>query len=120
MAAMIVRQLKDNSYLTNLVKLCYLLSTKTVNIADLKAQLSAHIQMVRDGEEVVVCDRNVPVARIVPIEIEDYSEHEQRLIARGILIPPVKRGPKPTSWPTPPGNVSDEVMEQVWREERGE
>jgi len=38
---------------------------RTVNISDLKAQLSAHIQLVRDGEEVLVCDRNKPVARIV-------------------------------------------------------
>ena len=39
---------------------------KTVNISDLKARLSAHIQMVRSGEEVLVCDGNKPVARIVP------------------------------------------------------
>ncbi len=28
---------------------------RTVNISDLKARLSAHIQIVRDGEEVLVC-----------------------------------------------------------------
>ena len=39
---------------------------RTVNISDLKAQLSAHIQLLRDGEEVLVCDQNKPVARIVP------------------------------------------------------
>ena len=30
--------------------------TRTVNIPDLKAQLSAYIQLVRNGEEVLVCD----------------------------------------------------------------
>lgn len=94
---------------------------KRVNIAELKAHLSSHLQSVRDGEEVLVCNRNVPVARIVAIHLEDYSEHEQRLIARGVLKPPLKRRPMPTSWPTPRGKkISDEVMEQVWREERGE
>ena len=44
---------------------------RTVNIADLKAHLSAHIQRVRDGEEVLVCDRNRPVARIVPCPLEE-------------------------------------------------
>src|ERR1700722_10097588 len=39
---------------------------RIVNISELKARLSAHIQLVRDGEEVLVCDRNKPVARIVP------------------------------------------------------
>jgi prevent-host-death family protein len=91
---------------------------KTVNISDLKAQLSAHIQLVRDGEEVLVCDRNMPVARIIPLQLEDHSEHERHLIARGVLTPPLKKRPAVVSWPEPPGNVSDEAMSQVWREER--
>ncbi len=91
---------------------------KTVNISDLKARLSAHIQLVRDGEEVLVCDRNKPVARIVPCHLEDLSEQEQRLVARGVLTPPLKKRPASTSWPEPPGDVSDEAMAQVWREER--
>jgi prevent-host-death family protein len=90
---------------------------KTVKIADLKAQLSAHIQLVREGEEVLVCDRNKPVARIVPCRTEDYSAQEQRLIARGILAPPLKRRTS-TRWPVPPGDVSDEVIKQLWQKER--
>lgn len=91
---------------------------RTVNISDLKAQLSSHIQFVREGEEVLVCDRNKPVARIVPVELEDLSEPEKRLIARGVLLPPLRKRPAQVSWPKPPGKVSDAVMEQVWREER--
>jgi len=91
---------------------------RTVNISDLKARLSAHIRLVREGHEVLVCDRNHPVARIVPIRLEDHSEQEQRLVARGALTPPLKKRPSSGTWPEPPGNVSDEVMEQVWREER--
>jgi prevent-host-death family protein len=91
---------------------------KTVNISDLKAKLSAHIQFVRDGEEVLVCDRNKPVARIVPVRSEDQSGQERRLMARGVLAPPLKKRPASATWPEPPGNVSDKVMEQVWRDER--
>ena len=91
---------------------------KSVKISDLKAHLSAHMQLVRDGEEVLVYDRNKAVARIVPIRLEDRSQKEQRLIARGVLTPPLRRRPVPVVWPVPPGNVSDEVMEQIWREER--
>ena len=90
---------------------------RTVNISDLKARLSAHIQLVKDGEEVLVCDRNKPVARIVPCHLEDSSEQELRLAARGVLAPPLKKRAVIASWPEPPGNVSDAVMEQVWREE---
>lgn len=91
---------------------------RTVNISDLKARLSAHIKSVRQGEEVLVCDRNRPVARIVPCHLENYSEQERRLIARGVLTPPLKKRPSTASWPEPPGKVSDKVMEQIWREER--
>ena len=91
---------------------------RTVNIGDLKARLSSHIQFVRDGEEVLVCDRNNPVARIVPVRLEDLSEQEKRLVARGVLKPPTKKRRATGAWPNPPGNVSDEVMERVWREER--
>jgi prevent-host-death family protein len=91
---------------------------RTVTISDLKAQLSAHIQFVRDGEEVLVCDRNKPVARIVPCRLEGRSEQEQRLIAHGVLTPPLHKRPASVSWPKPAGNVSDKVMEQGSREER--
>ena len=91
---------------------------RTVKISDLKARLSAHLRFVRDGEELLVCDRNKPVARIVPCSAEDEPERERRLIARGIMTPPLKRRRSPVSWPDPPGNISDEVMERLWQEER--
>ena len=91
---------------------------RTVNITDLKARLSAHIQSVREGEEVLVCDRNKPVARILPCDIGEYSEQEQRLITRGVLSPALRKRVSPVTWPEPPGRVSDEAMEQVWRKER--
>ena len=91
---------------------------RIVNISDLKARLSAHIKLVRNGEEVLVCDRHKPVARIVPCELENQVERERRLIARGVLTPPLKRRATSVVWPSPPGNISDEVVERIWREER--
>ena len=91
---------------------------RTVNIAELKARLSAQIRRVRAGEEVLVCDRNKPVARIIPCGLEDYSEQEQRLIARGVLTPPVRRRRPSASWPKPAGNIPDGVMDRIWEEER--
>lgn len=90
---------------------------KTVNIAELKAQLSAHLRIVQEGGEVVVCDRKKPIARIVPIDPVHHGEKEQRLIARGILAPARRKGSAGLSKPA--GKVSDHAMEEVWREERG-
>ena len=66
---------------------------KTVRIGDLKNHLSAHLRDVRNGEEILVRDRNEPVARIVPYVPESIEEQEKLLIARGILRPP-KNPPK--------------------------
>ncbi len=91
---------------------------KTVNIGELKAKLSAHIKLVRNGEQLLVCDRDKPVARIIPYRADDYSEEMQDLIARGIVTPPLKKRTVPFSWPTPPGNIPDDVMQKIWDEER--
>lgn len=40
---------------------------KTVNIAELKNQLSRYITEVRAGQEIVIRDRSLAVARLVPI-----------------------------------------------------
>jgi prevent-host-death family protein len=39
---------------------------KKVGVADLKAKLSEYLRIARKGGEVVVMDRDQPVARIVP------------------------------------------------------
>jgi prevent-host-death family protein len=39
---------------------------KSVKVAELKAQLSAYLRSARSGQSVVVCDRDTPVARLVP------------------------------------------------------
>lgn len=39
---------------------------KTVKVAELKAQLSAYLRAARRGHPVTVCDRDTPIARLVP------------------------------------------------------
>lgn len=39
----------------------------TIGVAELKAKLSEYLRSVRRGNEIVVMDRNEPVARLVPI-----------------------------------------------------
>jgi len=91
---------------------------RRVNIGELKARLSAHLRLVRKGEEVLVCDRNRPVARIIPVPNLDQSEHEKKMIAEGTLIPPKRRRMATDPWPKPVAEVPDEVMEEIWRRER--
>lgn len=92
---------------------------KTVNIGDLKANLSAHLRLVKSGEEVMICERNKPVARITPYYVDDYSKEMQSLIARGIVRPPLKKRPASLNLPKPSGKmIPDDVMQRVWDAER--
>ncbi len=66
---------------------------KTVNVAELKNHLSAYLQLVREGEEVVVKDREQPVARITSYDVSGLSESERRLVASGGLKLPEEPTP---------------------------
>lgn len=41
---------------------------KTINISQLKAHLSEQLRAVRKGQRIVIQDRDIPVALIVPYE----------------------------------------------------
>ena len=43
---------------------------KTVKVAELKARLSEYLRGVRRGQPVIVCDRDTPIARLVPYRQE--------------------------------------------------
>lgn len=48
-------------------------SEKTVKVAELKAQLSAYLRAARRGHAITVCDRDTPVARLVPYAAVDEA-----------------------------------------------
>lgn len=98
---------------------------KTVQIGDLKNHLSAHLRDVRKGEEIIVRDRNEPVARIVPYVPESIEEQEKLLIARGVLKPPKNRAADRDTWvkeflAKPRPKVSREAIIRAILEEREE
>jgi len=56
---------------------------RSVNIAELKNRLSAYVTFARGGEEIIIRDRNLPVAKLVPFSPGDASEDELLLVAAG-------------------------------------
>jgi len=64
---------------------------RTVNIAELKNQLSKYLTFAKAGEEVVIRDRNLPVAKLVPFSAGDADEQELSLVAAGKLRLPQSR-----------------------------
>jgi prevent-host-death family protein len=93
---------------------------KSVNIGTLKNELSAYLRYVRDGEEVIVRDRNLPVARIVPFRTVSVTEEEATLAAKGILKLPEKEMDWDAFWALPRPEVSDEAMKEAIKWAKGQ
>jgi len=64
---------------------------RIVNVAKLKDQLSEYLTFGKSGEEVVIRDRNLPVAKLVPFVAEEADDQELELVAAGKLRLPRAR-----------------------------
>ena len=79
---------------------------RTTTVVDLKARLSEHLRLVKAGHEVVITERNVPVARLVPLdERERKSTRRLRLTRAGALKP--GSGKLPQAFKRPPSGAID-------------
>jgi prevent-host-death family protein len=85
---------------------------KSVNIAELKNRLSVYLNDVKAGEEILVRDRNQPVARIVPL-VRSRDEDEETAPGEGLLeesfwempAPRVPAAPDSSIWSQPAKNT---------------
>jgi antitoxin (DNA-binding transcriptional repressor) of toxin-antitoxin stability system len=64
---------------------------RSVNVAKLKDQLSKYLTFAKSGEEVVIRDRSLPIAKLVPFSTENADEQELTLVAAGKLRMPVEQ-----------------------------
>ena len=89
-----------------------------VRRCELKNQLSPYLQYVKNGEEVVIRNRSVPVARILPFRHGSEWAQEAQLIASGALKMPEEEMNWNQFFLTPAGNVSREIAVEVAVESR--
>jgi prevent-host-death family protein len=60
----------------------------TASVVQLKARLSEYLRRVKAGNELVVTERGLPIARIVPLEAaERRATRDERLIRAGLMRP---------------------------------
>lgn len=81
-----------------------------VGVAALRADLKKWLDLVQSGEEVVVTERGVPIARLVPVR---EADHLEQLTREGILSRPMAPKQKWSGRPAIPvdGSVSDLIIE---------
>jgi prevent-host-death family protein len=78
---------------------------KSVNVAELKNRLSTYLSFARGGEEIVIRDRNLPVAKLIPFSSGDASEDELLLVAAGKMRLPLMPLDHEKLWKTRTGTV---------------
>jgi prevent-host-death family protein len=93
---------------------------RSVNIAQLKNRLSAYLNEVKAGQEIVVRDRNVPIARILPLRADDYDTELLRLAAEGKLRLGSGEPLDDSFWDLPAPRISMETVRRLVEEERNE
>lgn len=93
---------------------------RSVNVAELKNRLSAYLTFAKAGEVIVIRDRNLPVAMLVPFSSEDASEEELVLVAAGLMKLPEEPFDIDELWRMPKARVSGHSAVKVILEERDE
>ena len=79
---------------------------RSVNVAELKNRLSKYLTFARSDEEVVLRNRNLPVAKLVPFSAKGADDQELVLVAAGKLrLPKVRLNVKELST-IPTGSVA--------------
>ena len=58
-----------------------------LNIADAKTHLSRHLERIEQGETIILCRRNVPIAEIRPLPQPPPNPRPVG-IDRGMVVPP--------------------------------
>jgi prevent-host-death family protein len=92
----------------------------SVNVAELKNRLSKYLTFVKNGEEVLIRDRNLPVAKLVPFSSDKGTEEELLLVAAGKMRLPQAKVKVADLLKIPTGRVASSQGIQALLDERDE
>ncbi len=89
---------------------------RTASVSELKARLSRYLREARDGGEIQILRRGVPIARIVPPE-PNRDADRQRLIASGTIRPGT--GNSRAALKRPPIKLPTSIVAAILEEREG-
>ena len=91
---------------------------RSANIAELRDRLTQYLRQVRAGEEIIVRDRQRPIAKIVPITLDEESDDEE-LVAAGLMRKATQALPA-AFWRTRRGTVTLRVAADAVSRDRAD
>lgn len=93
---------------------------KRASVSELKAHLSAYLDVVRQGDDVLITDRGRLIARLAPVVNNAREESRRELLLRtGRLRAPTKRLPKDFLTRALPADPEGSSLQAIL-DERGE
>ena len=93
---------------------------KSVNIAELKNRLSLYLNEVSAGEEIVIRDRNLAIARIVPLTHSAHQDDELKALAAQGKLRLGEGLVDGSFWELPAPRVAPELLRSAVETERDE
>ena len=91
------------------------MATTTTSVVQLKSRLSEYLRRVKAGGELVITERGVPVARLMPLDAaERRTTRRLRLSKTGIVR--AGRGKLPKRLQTPPEGPETGVLDALLSE----
>jgi prevent-host-death family protein len=93
---------------------------RSVNIAELKNRLSKYLTFAKAGEEIVIRDRSLPVAKLVPFSSDEASDDDLLLVAAGKMRMPSNPINFDRLFKIPTGKVAGKEGVQALLDDRAE
>ncbi len=93
---------------------------KSVNIAELKNHLSFYLNEVKGGEEILVRDRNQPIARIIPLARSRDDDKELLALASQGKLRLGEGRLEESFWQLPAPRISAAALRRAIEQERDE
>ena len=93
---------------------------RTVDTAELAHELEAYLQLVKEGEEIVIHDQSVPVARMMPFRQAAGRDQEATLVAAGALKMPEEAMDWERFFLADAGNVAEDIAVEAVLASRGD
>jgi prevent-host-death family protein len=93
---------------------------RSVNVAELKNSLSKYLTFAKSGEEIVIRDRNLPVAKLVPFAAGEATDEELLLVAAGKMRLPRRQVKLEELLKIPTGTVPGSEATQALLDDREE
>lgn len=93
---------------------------RSVNVAELKNSLSRYLAYAKGGEEIVIKDRHLPIAKLVPLSASEVDEQDLALVAAGKMRLPKGALDLKKLLSPPPGRLRGREVIQALIDERRE